>query len=76
MNMDAMQKELDYEIFVMEIPEMDLCSKIIRRRLTMLHEGKKEYEYYLICTRNAERGKKHHDSPPSAFWKHGNLGSS
>lgn len=34
MNMDAMQKELDYEIFVMEILEMDLYSKIIPRRLT------------------------------------------
>lgn len=32
MNMDAMQKELDYEIFVMEILKMDLYSKIIRRQ--------------------------------------------
>lgn len=41
MNMDTMQKELDYKIFVMEILEMDPCSKIIRRRLTMLRREKK-----------------------------------
>lgn len=56
MNMDTMQKELDYEIFVMEILEMDLCSKIIRRRLTMLRREKKRIR--VLFDLYVQRGKK------------------
>lgn len=56
MNMDTMQKELDYEIFVMEILEMDHCSKIIRRRLTMLRREKKRIR--VLFDLYVQRGKK------------------
>jgi len=50
MNTDTMQKELDYEIFV--ILEMDLCSKTIR---LMLYETKR---IRVLSDLYVQRGKK------------------